>query len=261
MGFFDLFYKKNKPKQTQQGQTGVNDKLVSITIPESEKKYYQEDEYYTRKTHEGTVFERTVVTFDERKKISIPSEQGLYVAEILLLDYCSKGTYPGPKNGYPGFWWFEYGIRDVGAALRSLESRGFIEYSPIKECIRSLTMPQLKEILAKYDLPTTGKKADLLHRVHESVSEEDLLDAGVEQKYRLTQKGYHELQQNEYIPYMHKCSLKTIEGSNFGTEYNVWSMNRLLGNVDKSNWRTLVEDIERSMKVESEKNIGSLWRS
>lgn len=47
--------------------------------------------------------------------------------EILLLDYCNKSRYPPTvKSGYPGFWWFQYGIRDVGGALRSLLERGFI---------------------------------------------------------------------------------------------------------------------------------------
>lgn len=36
--------------------------------------------------------------------------------------------YPKPKRGYPGFWWFNYGIRNVGAVLQSLAMRGFLEY-------------------------------------------------------------------------------------------------------------------------------------
>ncbi len=120
MGLFDLFKKKDKadvaPKVTP----------VKISIPESEKKFYQPDSYYTDVVAEGTAFERRVITFEERKKTAIPSKRGLYPAEILLLEYCSKGTYPGPQNGYPGFWWFAYGIRDVGAALKSLEDRGYL---------------------------------------------------------------------------------------------------------------------------------------
>lgn len=89
-------------------------KQIISSIPESEKKYYQDDSYYSEKAFVGTPFE-------ERKKTAIPSSRGLYPAQILLLSYCEKGTYPGPKNGYPGFWWFEYGIRDVGQMLKQLE--------------------------------------------------------------------------------------------------------------------------------------------
>lgn len=96
-------------------------------IPETEKPFYQPDGYYKDASYKGTDFEKKVIPFDDRKKISYPSKRGLYVAEILLLKYCSYGTYPKPKTGYPGFWWYEYGIRNVSAKLESLEQRGFIK--------------------------------------------------------------------------------------------------------------------------------------
>ena len=116
-------------------------------MPEEEKKFYQPDAYYTDVVAEGTAFERKVITFEDRKKTAIPSQRGLYPAEILLLEYCSKGTYPGPKNGYPGFWWFAYGIRDVGAALRTLEERGYIVFASAKDSVKGFTVQQLKDLL------------------------------------------------------------------------------------------------------------------
>lgn len=101
--------------------------FVEPPIPDDEKRYYQPDKYYTDVSYPGTEFERKVVLFEDRKKTSFPSSRGLYVAEILLLEYCSYGTYPNPKRGYPGFWWFSYGIRNVGYRLKTLEDRGFIE--------------------------------------------------------------------------------------------------------------------------------------
>ena len=50
---------------------------------------------------------RKVITFEERKKTSYPSRHGLYVAEILLLEFCGLGKYPKPNGRYPGLWWFE----------------------------------------------------------------------------------------------------------------------------------------------------------
>ena len=88
-----------------------------------------------------------VIAFDERKQISFPSKNGLYVAEILLLEYCSKGKYPNPKNGYPVFWQFEYGIKSVDDILKSLEQRGFIRFSTVTENISYLTVTELKNIL------------------------------------------------------------------------------------------------------------------
>lgn len=121
MGLWDKFKHKKVPI------------VAEPPISDDDKKYYQPDEYYTDCSHPGTMFERRVITFDERKRLSYPSTRGLYVAEILLLEYCSYGTYPRPKNGYPGLWWFSYGIRNVGYRLKTLEDRGFIQYNNIKE--------------------------------------------------------------------------------------------------------------------------------
>lgn len=99
-------------------------KREADSIPNSEKKYYKPDEYYQIKSYGNTMFEECVIPFEERKKMSVPSKNGLYVPEILLLHFCSK--YPNPKNGYPGYWWYKYGIRNVGKVLESLKQRGFI---------------------------------------------------------------------------------------------------------------------------------------
>lgn len=245
MGLFDLFKKKDKPVLAPQTKT------VKVTVPEEEKKYYQMDSYYTDVVAKGTAFERKVVTFEDRKKTAIPSSRGLYPAEILLLEYCSKGTYPGPKNGYPGFWWFAYGIRDVGAALKTLENRGYIAFALAKDSILGFTVQQLKELLAAKGQPTAGKKAELVVRVGESVSEEDLLAAGVQVKYVLTEIGQQELIENAYVPYMHSVPNKTVEDDRFGITFNVWSINKLLGTGNKSNWRTVVEEQESKMNKET----------
>lgn len=97
MGLFDLFQKKRKAVQA------LPTRNKKDTIPEAEKKYYQPEEYYTDIVAEGTPFEKRVVTFEERKKTAIPSSTGLYPAEILLLEYCSKGTYPNPIADIPDF--------------------------------------------------------------------------------------------------------------------------------------------------------------
>lgn len=123
MGLFDIFKKKSNEKKVV---STAQETLLKQTaaIPESEKKYYQADSYYTAKSHEGTPFENEVISFEQRKKTSIPSNNGLYVPEILMLHFCKK--YPNPKSGYPGYWWYKYGIRDVGSIYESLVERGFI---------------------------------------------------------------------------------------------------------------------------------------
>lgn len=123
MGLFDIFKKKSNEKKVV---PTAQETLLKQTaaIPESEKKYYQPDSYYTAKSHEGTPFENEVISFEHRKKTSIQSNNGLYIPEILMLHFCKK--YPNPKSGYPGYWWYKYGIRDVGSIYESLVDRGFI---------------------------------------------------------------------------------------------------------------------------------------
>lgn len=169
----------------------------------------------------------------------------------MLLEYCSKGTYPSPKNGYPGFWWFACGIRDVGAALNSLEERGYIAWGSVWDAVGGFTVAQLKDLLTSQDMPTTGKKADLVERVLSGVPDEALIVAGAQRKYILTEIGRLELDENAYVPYMHSVPNKTTEDTRLGMTFNVWSINKLLGTGDKSAWRDVVDEQERKMNQET----------
>lgn len=242
MGLFDLFKKKEKAEQITETKNKKN------TPPE------------TNVIAEGTPFERRIVSFEERKNTAIPSERGLYPAEILLLEYCSKGRYPGPKDEYPKFWWYEYGIRDVDEALKNLGERGYIAFASVKESVNSLTIPQLKKLLMEQGEPVSGKKADLVARISDVISEERLLSAGVQPKYRLTETGAQELRENAYVPYMHKAPNKTTEDTHFETTFNVWSINKLLGSGDKSNWKKIVDEQERKMKKEVEERNAAFMK-
>lgn len=226
-------------------------------IPKNEKKYYQPDSYYTKKTYEGTQFERDVITFEKRKKTSTVSRNGLYVAEILLLQYVSYGTYPHPKNGYPGFWWFEYGIRNIGAKLQSLEDRGFIRMSTPIENVGSLTVPELKEILKAYNMPIDGKKANLVQRITENLDDSDVKSYIPECKYRLTDLGEKELSENEYVPIMHKSPEKTTENAMFGPVFNVWEVNRRL--AKNPDWQAVIEEMKQERASAEKHNRDVLW--
>ena len=160
------------------------------TIPESEKKYYQKDDYYTKIVFDNSMFEKEVIPFEQRIKDSIPSATGLYVPEILMLHFCNK--FPNPTNGYPGYWWFKYGVRNVGAMLDSLVERGYIII----------------------DLKT--------------------------QKYKLTEKGEKEQQDNAYVYYMHSKS--------HDVRFTPWEMNKMLGNGDKERYIEILDEIQANSK-------------
>ncbi len=144
------------------------------TISADEKKYYQPDSYYMSQFGQPV----KISTFEERIKNAIPSSTGLFVPEILMLHFCKN--FPNPKKGYPAYWWFQYGVRNVGAMLNSLEERGYIKIDEKKG------------------------------------------------KYQLTHKGQEEQSENAYVYFTHFNSLD----SNF----DAWTMNKLLGTGDKSNY-------------------------
>ncbi len=242
MNIFHIFDKKKSVTQNSSSLTIVND---NHDIPESELNYYRPDEYYTTKSYEGTPFEKTVITFEERKQTCIPSKTGLYVAEILLLDYCSKGTYPNPKYGYPGFWWFEYGIQNVDVILSSLEERGYIKLCNAANSLKGLTVLELKNLLKNQGLLISGNKQELIERVKNNISESVLISKGLIQKYELTELGQTELKENEYVPYMHKYPYKTNDSVNGFQGFNVWNINKILDKNNKSNWKEIVEQKEK----------------
>lgn len=257
MGLFDFLNSKNA--QTEAGHPSIkvhsgvsannrkNECADSRSIAPDERQYYRPDDYYTMYSYPGTEMARKVITFEERKKTTYPSKRGLYVAEILLLEYCSYGKYPKSSSGYPGLWWFEYGIRDVGHALESLENWGFLQWAPLEHSISSLKVDELKQILEQAGLPTTGKKADLVQRISLEIPREKIDLPPSAFKYELTDLGKDELQKNGYVPYMHKHPHKTTEDARFGEVFNVWSVNRLFPDGDASDWRRVVGQLEEQL--------------
>jgi hypothetical protein len=178
----------------------------SSTIPDEEKQYYKPDEYYSYDSYGGAAKALfgtpSVIPFDERKKTAIPSSRGLYPPEILLISYCHK--YPKPKGGYPSFWWFRYGIRDIGMALKSLEERGFIGVASTEEMLPQYTIPELKNILASHNLAVGGNKGKLVERIIENISKSELEKIVNVRRYKPTEKGLAELKDNDQVTYIHR---------------------------------------------------------
>lgn len=249
MGLFDIF----KSKKTIGVSDGISHVVSnskdsfadSSSISPDERPYYQPDDYYTFYSYPGTEMATRVITFEERKKTAYPSARGLYVAEIMLLEYCSQGKYPKPKGGYPGLWWFKYGIRDVGHALESLKARGFLQWAPNVKSLGTLKVDELKQLLINEGLSTAGKKADLVSRIAAEIPDERLVIPDYEPKYELTDLGKAELDDNGYVPYMHRHNHLTTEDNRFGETFTVWDINKLFPDGNATNWRRVVGDIEK----------------
>ena len=249
MGLFDFLMGKKRITTTKKTTTDSRNSLYSYvdssSISEDERPFYQNDSYYTYYSYPGTNMATRVVPFEERKGMTYPSARGLFVGEIMLLEYCSYGRYPKPSSGYPGFWWFKYGIRDVGHALESLEKRGFIQWTSKISSLNRLKVDALKQILIDAGLPAGGKKTDLIDRIKSNIPEQNLIIPDYTPKYELTDLGKAELEENGYVPYMHKHSHLTTEDGKFGETFTVWDINKLFPDGNASNWRQVVGKIEK----------------
>lgn len=126
---------------------------------------------------------------------------GLYPHEILMLYYAPQ--YKIGEKEFQNFWAYEYAVKDPKKLLDFLCSRGFIRTATAKECIENLKLQELKDILKNVNLPVSGKKTDLISRIQESISEQELEAYITDRNYALTESGNQELKQNEYVPYMH----------------------------------------------------------
>ena len=249
MGFFDIFKKKTLTNDviasTQNSLNSPEYYADSSSIAPDERPYYQPDNYYTYFSYPGTAMAVRVVPFDERKRSTYPSARGLFVAEIMLLEYCSHGKYPKPNGGYPGFWWFKYGIRDIGHALESLQNRGFIKLADKIETLKGLNLDDLKQILANAGLSTSGKKTELISRIESEIPEDKIFIPNYTPKYELTDIGKMELEENGYVPYMHRHSRLTTEEAGFGETFTVWDINKRFPNGNARDWRNVVGKIEK----------------
>jgi hypothetical protein len=208
LGLFDIFRKKAvaTPAAMVQREDKQDDKeelptpVLSIKIMSS-----SEDE---------------IVPAEERIKEAIASIHGLYPHEVLVL-HCAPSFYTNDNDpdGFQGFWWYRYGVRDVPAVLSSLLERGFLQIGDLKGAIEAENMTTLKNILKDRDLKTGGKKAELVQRLLAEVSQDELDVQFPKRKYQLTPLGCEALDKESYIPYIHGRSIEDLD---------IWSLNKLV---------------------------------
>jgi hypothetical protein len=256
MGFFSIFKRTKRFSQTSNPDiTVASDCQEDISSKTNDKDSVKQIVHSETNIHDNHYLQEPyIVTFEERKKTAVPSKRGLYPAEILLINYCSKSRYPLNRDEYPAYWWYEYGIKDVGAMLESLEMRGYITFGDLSTLDnKNVTAIQVKELLESKGLPNNGKRSEMIARAIAMIPKEELLKSGLRLKYIPTIMGQQELEENAYIPYMHAHS-KTTESGPLEQQFNIWSINIQLGKGDKSNWQAVVKKHERDFKEQLNNN-------
>lgn len=203
MGLFDFLKKK---------QTIMPEKVVTRkSIDPSPKPTAQTDE-------EG------IPTLASRIKNAFPSSNGLYPHEILMLDYAS--SYKTSGNSFQNFWKWNYSVLAPQSVLDSLFERGFIYRGNAASALKRFVVADLKALLTQKGAKASGKKEELISRILETYSTEELEETIPDRNYALTELGEQELKENEYVPYLHRHHYMSV-----------WEMNIMLHTNNPSHLR------------------------
>ena len=238
MGLFD-FLKKRK-KQNNESSKSMSKKDLGIGSLMSVKTEII-----------NTPPEPDVIPVEKIIKGMKPNDVGLYPHEILLLFYAPKYYLEG--NTYPGFWWYKCGVKDVDKCLISLKDRGFLQIGSLRSAIEKETAAVLKDVLKDNRLKLSGKKAELVQRLLDEVSEEKLNTIFTKRTYDLTDAGNEVLKEEEYIPYIHRHGIEDLD---------IWSLTKKVQNKPGYPYRDVIWGYlnERSMVHIKNRNFG-LYRN
>lgn len=165
-----------------------------------------------------------IPSLETRIKGTYPSKNGLYPHEILMLNYANTFMYYPKSNQFQGFWHYQYSVKEPQKVLDSLYDRGFLTTGNLRLTIEKMKVVELKAELQNANEKTTGKKADLVERLMEKANLKTLEEKYPNRYYALTEKGVKEVQDNEYVEYLHKTKYMSI-----------WDMNVLLNTSNPLN--------------------------
>ncbi|MCQ2105469.1 MAG: SAP domain-containing protein [Fibrobacter sp.] len=98
---------------------------------------------------------------------------GLFPIELLVLLHAPE-YYVNEKN-YPSFWSYKYNLGNVSVVLEKLVQKGFLKKETNLELnLSDLKISDLKLVLKNRSLPVSGKKEEIIRRVLQNVSLDDL---------------------------------------------------------------------------------------
>lgn len=136
-------------------------------------------------------YQKNINNVDPRKiNLSSFDKSPLNTTEIFFLDYINGLPIENPFIAQ--YWYYDYGLnyRDT---IKKLIGQQYLEISCAQ--LEKLKVVELKEILRDFNLPVSGKKADLCTRITSSVPNDILIKKLSERGefYKATPKGIAEI--------------------------------------------------------------------
>lgn len=131
----------------------------------------------------------------ERYQPSDGTEGKILGATLTYLDAEALHFWHGKTTDYkiPDYYSGSAFGRNAGPALRRLLKDGYLRFADIEKSIYLKTVPELKAILAEHGLKTSGKKAELVYRLTNNLSQQELEILFPTSVYESTEKGDQEL--------------------------------------------------------------------
>lgn len=181
-----------------------NKRLAKLEISEQEFfnsiHYRDNEDCFTRKELENLNLDSMENSFafsekhqEKISKIDIkqlkPGNKEVFLSEneIKFMKYIDKKE--SSLNGLPGYFTYEYNI-NYKTTLIKLFAGGYIVFSDLDFILFKETIKTLQSFLKSQNLPSKGKKNDLIMQIKQNCTEKDILSTFTNKYYILTEKGH-----------------------------------------------------------------------
>ncbi len=192
------------------------------------------------------------LSLEDRIRAAIPSKNGLYPHEILMLSQANN--YSMESKDFPRYWFYAHDVKNPMVLIEKLANQNFLQKEQILDVIKRSKVDKIKEVLKGNSLKISGKKEELIGRLTENVPLNTLEPFFPSERYVPSEKGIQELQDNAYVEYIHK------HGSRY--ELDIWDMNKLVNELPNSPYRDIIwkQLIDKSLRRLNDGDFG-LYRN
>ncbi len=157
---------------------------------------------YSKTTEKSTKDELSELEHLYNKKLSNKYDPKFKFASVLYLDQIDRNpTKKIPNDKYTPL--YNTTVRKV---KKQVLNDGLLEEGNPLAVAKSAKVNDLKSVLKKYDLKVSGKKEDLIERLWENLSEEELKEAFPKKLLSVTDKGFEFIEENRHVFYFDKAS-------------------------------------------------------
>ena len=154
---------------------------------------------------------------DELISQAVPSEQGLYPHEILMLSLARN--YTDTTEKFEDFWQFQYYVSDPRSVIESLLERGFLRIRDLQDELSLKYGKYLKQELSNLNIPEKEFPNSISSRVQLLLEKGNIDELRLKYPchYECTDLGRKEVTNNPYVYYLHHKPVISI-----------WKMNHLI---------------------------------